>query len=73
MPDIDRAAEVIYQCLQQGDAVDYVKSNLWPDTVEEGYAIQTAMHKRMGERSRAGKLRRQRLPVVPISTLIANT
>lgn len=48
MPDIDRAADTIYQCLRQGNAVDYVKSNLWPDTVEEGYAIQTALHQRMG-------------------------
>jgi len=47
MTDIDRAAETIYQCLQQGDAVDYVESNLWPDTVEEGYAVQAALHQRM--------------------------
>jgi 2-keto-4-pentenoate hydratase len=46
MSDIDRAANIIYQCLQKGDAVDYVKSNLWPETMEEGYAVQTAIHQR---------------------------
>ncbi|MFT5895410.1 MAG: hypothetical protein ACI8VW_002285 [bacterium] len=70
MPDIDRAAEIIYQCLQRGEAIDFVKSNLWPDTVEEGYAIQAALHKHMGGASRAGKLRRQQLLGVPISTSI---
>jgi len=48
MPDIDRAAEIIYQCLLNGDAVDYVQSNFWPETAEEGYAIQAALHQQLG-------------------------
>ena len=40
MPDLDRAAEVIRHCWSAGDAVDYVKGDLWPDTPEQGYAIQ---------------------------------
>lgn len=41
MPDIDRAAEVIRSCWREGGVVDYVKGDLWPDTVKEGYATQT--------------------------------
>lgn len=40
MPDLDRAAEVIRHCWSSGDAVDYVKGDLWPDTPEQGYAVQ---------------------------------
>ncbi|MBX2878607.1 MAG: hypothetical protein KTR32_01685 [Granulosicoccus sp.] len=43
MPDINRAAEIIYQCWKHGDAIDYVKADLWPDTIEEGYAMQAAL------------------------------
>ncbi|MEM7259766.1 MAG: hydratase, partial [Pseudomonadota bacterium] len=40
MPDIARAAEVIRSCWKEGSVVDYVKGDLWPDTPEQGYAIQ---------------------------------
>ena len=43
MPDIDRAAEVIRSSWTQGLAVDYVKGDLWPDTVDQGYAIQAQL------------------------------
>ena len=43
MPDLDRAAEVIRSCWSEGMTVDYVKGNLWPDTVEEGYAVQALL------------------------------
>lgn len=45
MPDFDRAAEVIRFCWSAGDAVDYVKGDLWPDTPEEGYKIQALLAK----------------------------
>lgn len=45
MPDFDRAAEVIRQCWSRGDAIDYVKGNLWPDTPEQGYEIQSLIAK----------------------------
>lgn len=48
MPDIDRAAAIIYKSFIQGDAIDYIKSNLWPNTPEEGYAVQAALLHRMG-------------------------
>lgn len=43
MPDIDRAAEVIRSCWTEGMAIDYVKGDLWPDTAEQGYAIQAQL------------------------------
>ena len=49
MPDINRAAELIYQYLRNGDAVEYVKSDLWPDTADEGYEIQAALSARIGQ------------------------
>lgn len=49
MPDIDRAAEIIRHCWSKGDAIDYVKADLWPDTVEQGYAIQQSMATLRGE------------------------
>jgi 2-keto-4-pentenoate hydratase len=56
MPDIDRAAEVIHNCLKQGDAIEYVKADLWPDTVEEGYAIQAKIHEHIGDEIRGWKI-----------------
>lgn len=49
MPDINRAAEIIRYCWSKGDAIDYVKADLWPDTPEQGYAIQETMAKLRGE------------------------
>jgi len=49
MPDVNRAAEIIYQYLRNGDVVDYVKSDLWPDTVDEGYEIQAALAPRIAQ------------------------
>ncbi len=49
MPDIDRAAELIRSYWSSGDAIDYIKGDLWPDTVEEGYAIQSLIAKLRGE------------------------
>ncbi len=43
MSDIDRAAEIIRHCWSREDVVDYVKADLWPDTAEEGYAVQAAV------------------------------
>jgi 2-keto-4-pentenoate hydratase len=43
MPDTARAAEVIKSCWREGTVVDYVKGDLWPDTVEQGYAMQAAL------------------------------
>ncbi len=40
MPDIERAAEVIRSCWREGSVIDYVQGALWPDSVEDGYAIQ---------------------------------
>lgn len=45
MPDIERAAEVIRSCWSEGMTVDYVKGDLWPDTVEQGYAVQALLQK----------------------------
>lgn len=56
MPDINRAAEIIYQCWKHGDAIDYVKADLWPDTVEEGYAMQAALAARRNEPIRGWKI-----------------
>ncbi len=49
MPDIHCAAEVLFECMQNGDAVDYVNSDLWPDTVTEGYAIQSELGQLVAE------------------------
>ena len=49
MPDLIRAAEIIYQCMHHGDAFDYVKGDLWPDTVEQAYEIQALVEKRRNE------------------------
>ena len=49
MPDLDRAAELIRSYWSSGDAIDYVKGDLWPDTVEQGYAIQALMARLRGE------------------------
>jgi len=43
MADIERAAELIREYWSSGDAIDYIKSDLWPDTPEEGYAIQAKL------------------------------
>ncbi len=45
MPDIDRAAEVIRQCWRHNDAIEYKKGDLWPDTAEQGYAVQAQLAK----------------------------
>jgi len=49
MPDLDRAAEIIHQCFRRGDAIDYVKADLWPDTVEQAYEIQALLEKLRSE------------------------
>lgn len=49
MPDLDRAAEVIRHCWNSGDVVDYVKADLWPDTPEQGYVVQSLMAELRGE------------------------
>lgn len=49
MPDLDRAAELIRSCWNSGDAMDYVKGDLWPDTVEAGYAVQSRLAGLRGE------------------------
>lgn len=43
MPDIHRAAEVIRHSWRHNDAIDYVKGDLWPDTPEQGYQIQSLL------------------------------
>jgi len=43
MPDLERAAELIRSCWNEGNTIEYVKGNLWPDTVEEGYSIQAQL------------------------------
>lgn len=43
MADIERAAELIREYWRTGDVMDYVKADLWPDTPEEGYAIQAKL------------------------------
>ncbi len=45
MPDIDRAAEVLRQCWQRNDAIEYRKGDLWPDTAEQGYEVQAQLAK----------------------------
>ncbi len=49
MPDIPRAVEMIYQCIHHGDAIDYVKADLWPDTVDQAYEIQALLERRINE------------------------
>lgn len=49
MPDLDRAAELIRSYWNSGDAIDYIKGDLWPDTAEEGYAIQSLVAKLRAE------------------------
>ncbi len=49
MPDLDRAAELIRSYWSSGDAIDYIKGDLWPDTAEEGYAIQALLAELRGE------------------------
>jgi 2-keto-4-pentenoate hydratase len=49
MPDLDRAAELIRSCWNSGDVIDYIKGDLWPDTAEEGYAIQSRIARLRGE------------------------
>jgi len=44
MPDIERAAQIIYDCWKSGGTIDYSISDLWPDTVEQGYAVQAALN-----------------------------
>lgn len=56
MPDINRAAEIIHQCWKHGDAIDYVKADLWPDTAEEGYAMQAALAALRGEPIKGWKI-----------------
>jgi len=56
MPDIDRAAEIIFNCFQHGDAIDFVRSELWPGTPEEGYAVQAALHQRIGGEIKGWKI-----------------
>ena len=43
MPDLDRAAELIRSSWKEGNTIEYVKADLWPDTVEEGYKIQALL------------------------------
>ena len=45
MPDLDRAAEIIHQCILRGEAIDYDKADLWPDTVDQAYQIQAQLEK----------------------------
>lgn len=45
MPDIKRAAELIYHCWRQGEVIDYLDSDCWPESVEQGYAMQAALAK----------------------------
>lgn len=49
MADIERAAELIREYWRSGDVIEYVKSDLWPDTPEEGYAIQATLAKLRNE------------------------
>ena len=49
MPDLYRAAEVIRSSWKEGSTVDYVKGDLWPDTIEEGYEIQALLAERRQE------------------------
>jgi len=49
MPDLDRAAELIRSYWSSGDAMDYIKGDLWPDTADEGYAIQALLAELRGE------------------------
>ena len=49
MPDFERAAELIHTCWNRGDALDYVQGDLWPETPEDGYAIQALLAKRRRE------------------------
>ncbi len=56
MPEIDRAADIIFEALKQGDAIDYVSSDLWPVTPEDGYAVQAALHQRMGGEIKGWKI-----------------
>jgi len=45
MPDLQHAAGTIYQCLLNGEAIDYVKADLWPDTIEKAYEVQVRLEK----------------------------
>lgn len=45
MADIERAAELIREYWRSGDVIEYIKGDLWPDTPEEGYAIQATLAK----------------------------
>lgn len=45
MPDINRAAEVIRHCWRHNDAIEYQQGDLWPETPEQGYAVQALLAK----------------------------
>ncbi len=49
MPDLDRAAEVIRHSWSTEGVIDYVKGDLWPDTPEQGYQIQSLIAGLRGE------------------------
>jgi len=49
MPDIKRTAETIHQCWTKGETIEYTKSDVWPDTVEQAYAAQSVLAKLRGE------------------------
>ena len=49
MPDLQRAAETIYQCIVNSKTVDYIKADLWPDTVEQAYEVQARLEKLQNE------------------------
>ena len=43
MSDIKRAADIIRTCWQEGNVVDFISGDPWPNNVTDGYAIQAAL------------------------------
>jgi len=49
MSNIEQAAALIQKYWNSGDTIDYKKSDPWPETVEQGYAVQAELAKLVGE------------------------
>jgi len=49
MQNIMQAAQTIHRCWTQGEIVDYLEADYWPNTVEDGYAVQATLATLRGE------------------------
>jgi len=48
MYEAEQAANILFSCMKHGTTVDFLNSEYWPLTADDGYTVQAELHRKLG-------------------------